>query len=180
VHEFLGSYACLVLAGAIAGSWLVAAGPSTTGQLALQGALLWVAGWLLRPLHGYHKLGATESWALVAAGQAGLILAGFHAGLDRPVGDRAGGAAPAAGRWTEALSRALDRPAQWLADAGGNALLAYLLSEIQAPLCERLGISLVPGTEAGGPWAVVDAALLTLLFVALAAAATRARVRLRL
>ena len=45
--------------------------------LALFGVGLWVAGWFLRPLHGYHKISASEGWALVAAGQGALLLALF-------------------------------------------------------------------------------------------------------
>jgi hypothetical protein len=70
--------------------------------------------------------------------------------------------------------------ARWLGDAGSNALLAYLLSEIQDPLCQRLGINLTPANHAGGSWAMLNAALLTILLLAMAAAATRARLRLRL
>jgi heparan-alpha-glucosaminide N-acetyltransferase len=176
VHEFLGSYACLVIAGAIAGSILsdrddqAETAPAASAaprirrarQLAQLGGVLWLAGWFLRPLHGYHKMGGSESWALVAAGQAALLLALLHLLLDRRDDD---------GR---------PRANGWLADAGSNALLAYLLSEIQAPLCERLHISLTPANTAGGPWALVNAAALSAGFIALAALATRARVRLRL
>jgi heparan-alpha-glucosaminide N-acetyltransferase len=171
VHEFLGSYACLVLAGAIAGTILVERDDSrspqrarlrTGGLLAGLGVALWLLGSLLRPLHGYHKLGSSESWALVGAGQAALMLALFHVALDR----------------AQARPPHVLQPTQWLADAGSNALLAYLLSELQAPLCDHIDIDVI-GPDAGTR-AVVNAILMTVLFIALAAAATRARVRLRL
>jgi predicted acyltransferase len=170
VHEFFGSYACLVLAGTIAGTWLSAIEPgaswrdrlATSGKLALLGVASWLVGWLLHPLHGYHKLGSTESWALVAAGQAALLLAGFHLWLDRSRDDAGPG----------------DRLGQWLADAGSNALLAYLLSELQVALAEELGLTAI-GAHAG-LHALLNAGLLSLLFIALSAAATRARIRLRL
>ena len=174
VHEFFGSFAALVLAGAIAGSFLVASRSDSGRALALLGALLWSIGWYLRPLHGYHKLGTTESWALVGAGQAALALAIFHLGLD------AGPDETRVHPLLSGLRRIVDRPARWLGDAGSNALLAYLLSEIQDPLCQRIGIRLTPGNSAGGIWALLNAALLTGFFIAVAAAATRHRVRLRL
>jgi heparan-alpha-glucosaminide N-acetyltransferase len=178
VHDFFGSYACLVVAGTIAGVILVGRTAGAVGgapadtaartpKLAALGTVLWLAGWLLRPLHGYHKLGSTESWALVAAGQAALMLAAFHAWLDGGrAGHRVGGL------------DFLERAAQWLADAGSNALLAYLLSELQPVLFDRFGVSVIE--PAIGISAMVRAALLTLVFIALAAAATRARVRVRL
>ena len=103
-----GSLSAMVVAGAVAGRWLTRPQPGRAAP-ALFGLALWTVGWFLRPLHGYHKESASESWALVAAGQASLLLAGLHEALDRRrLGARVGGAFALVGR---------------------NALLAYVLPE---------------------------------------------------
>lgn len=153
VHEYLGSTTGLVVAGTIAGVRLGGPGKGRVRFLALFGLGLWAAGWFLRPLHGYHKNSATESWALVAAGQASLLLAAAHAWFDSPkAGDRGG----------------------WLfAWAGRNALFAYILPDLLGALAGLAGVDLMPWWGRGGAWGMANAAALSLGVVAIAAVSAR-------
>ncbi|HEY0706939.1 MAG TPA: DUF5009 domain-containing protein [Polyangia bacterium] len=165
-HDMLGSLTGVVIAGAIAGVLLQNRGERAWMWLGGWGLGLWIAGALLRPLHGYHKLESTEGWALVAAGQASLLLALFHALLDRT--DRRGGDRPA---W--------QAPMAWLGASGKNALLAYLLSELLYPLGQLVDVSLTPGNRVGGTVAMLNAVAIAVLVLAIAALATRRRIFLR-
>ena len=162
VGGFLGSTTGLVLAGAAAGTWLTDPPRGGTGAarpLLWWGLGLWAAGWLLRPLHGYHKNAGTESWALVAAGQASLLLAALHLRLDR----NGKTLAPGLLEW-----------------CGRNALLAYVLPELMGALAGFVGLNLFPFWGRGGIAGIANDVLLTWLMVGLAALAARRGVLLRL
>jgi heparan-alpha-glucosaminide N-acetyltransferase len=160
VHEFFGSMTALVLAGAVAGIVLTDASSRRWWPLALLGTGLWLAGWFLRPLNGYHKLGSTESWALVGAGQGTLLLAVTHVLFDRLL-DRQ--------RWPAVLAM-----------AGQSALLAYLLSEWLHPATSVIGLDLTPGYANGGWIALSNAALVAIGVLAVAAVATWRRFTVKL
>jgi predicted acyltransferase len=172
VHEFFGSETAALLAGSSAGALLVdrGAGEQTVViralRLAALGAGLWLAGWFLRPLHGYHKLGSTESWALVAAGQGALMLALCHALVDR-TGEGARAPSPAG-------------LAAWLALAGQNALLAYLVAEWMHPATSLIGLDLTPGYDRGGAVAIANAAAVAIGVLVLAAVASHRRFVIKL
>ncbi len=161
VHEFFGSMTAIVLAGAVAGIVLTdTAGRGGGCPLALLGGGLWLAGWFLRPLHGYHKLGSSESWALVGAGQGALMLALAHVLFDRLLTDQ---------RWPRLLAL-----------AGQNALLAYLMSEWLHPATSLIGLDLTPGYENGGWIAIGNAALVAVGVLVVAALATWRRFTVKL
>jgi predicted acyltransferase len=161
VREICGSLAAIVAAGAVAGVW-IARPQAGIGRLVALGAGLWAAGWLLRPLHGYHKLGASEGWALVAAGQATLLLALVHL--------------------THRVS-ALGRAGRWLlapfALVGANALLAYVLPDWLGAVAGLFNIDLMPYFDRGGAAGLINAVLLTAAVLAIAAFATRRRFAVR-
>jgi heparan-alpha-glucosaminide N-acetyltransferase len=160
VHEFFGSMTAMVLAGAVAGMLLADTGPRRWWPLALLGAGLWLGGWFLRPLHGYHKLGSSESWALVGAGQGALLLALAHLLFDKLLADQ---------RWPRLLAM-----------AGQSALLAYLLSEWMHPASSLIGVDLTPGYEKGGWIAVGNAALVAIGVLVVAGLATWRRFTIKL
>jgi heparan-alpha-glucosaminide N-acetyltransferase len=160
VHEFFGSMTSLVLAGAVAGILLTDNGPRRWWPLALLGAGLWLGGWFLRPLHGYHKLGSSESWALVGAGQGALLLALAHVLFDRLLADQ---------RWPRLLAL-----------AGQSALLAYLLSEWLHPASSLIGLDLTPGYDKGAWIAIGNAAVVAVGVLAVAALATWRRFTVKL
>jgi heparan-alpha-glucosaminide N-acetyltransferase len=162
VRELCGSLAAIVVLGSIAGTWLKKSSIITARNLALLGLGLWIAGWFLRPLHGYHKISASEGWVLVAAGQGALLLAVFHAWLDVWRGGRGGPVA------------------RWLGLVGCNALLAYLLPEWAGSWGKLVGIDLLPYTETGGTAGLINAIVLTLAVTTVAALATRGRFILKL
>jgi heparan-alpha-glucosaminide N-acetyltransferase len=157
VRVIFGSLAAVVVAGTVAGGWLRAPG-RPTGRLMALGLGMCTAGWFLRPLAGYHKIAATPAFALVAAGEAALLLAT----LDLVVGRHAA-------RW----------PAHWVALAGGNALLAYLLPDWLVAVSGVVDVDLMPWFERGGAAGMANAAVLTLAILALCALATRRGLVLR-
>jgi heparan-alpha-glucosaminide N-acetyltransferase len=151
VPAIFGSLPAVVVAGTVVGGWLAARSAGRTLHMLGLGAGLWVAGWFLHPLNGYHKMGATESWALSAAGQATLLLAV----LDRAIGDR------------DPL------PLRWLGLAGANALLAYLIPEWLDAVSHLADVDLMPLFERGGAAGMLNAAALTALVLAMAALCRR-------
>jgi heparan-alpha-glucosaminide N-acetyltransferase len=180
-HDMFGSLTGTVIAGALAGVLLLTRGERALAWLAGYGGLMWIAGALLRPLHGYHKLGSTESWALVAAGQAALLLALFHLLVDRVWARTATPTVKIAPNenQTEGHPSTWRHAVAWLSAAGKNALFAYLLSEVLSPFCKLIGVSFTPGNRAGGAVAMANALAIAIFVLAIAAIATRRRIFLR-
>jgi hypothetical protein len=160
VHEFFGSMTAMVLAGAVAGIVLTDTAGRRWLSLVLLGAGLWLAGWFLRPLHGYHKLGSSESWALVGAGQGALLLALAHVLFDQLLAHQ---------RWPRLLAL-----------AGQSALLAYLLSEWLNPATSLIGVDVTPGYQHGGWIAMANAAAVAVGVLVVAALATWRRFTVKL
>lgn len=158
--NFFGAQSAIVTAGMVAGTRLSDRRPDRHTFFLLFGAGLWLCGWLLRPLHGYHKNDGTESWSLVAAGLGSLLLLVFHRGLD-------------------VFRRASDRDGI-LVLAGRNALLAYILPDLVGALCQLAGFDLMPWWGRGGTYGLANAAGFSFLMILLAAGATRAGFVLRL
>jgi heparan-alpha-glucosaminide N-acetyltransferase len=158
VREICGALAAIVAAGAVGGIWLRRGAP--IGRFLALGVGLWVAGWFLRPLHGYHKNDASEGWALVAAGQAMLLLALFQLAQRAPAAVRTFVLAP-------------------LALVGLNALLAYVLPDWLESVGNLLHVDLMPYHEMGGTAGLLNAAVLTIFVCVLTAIATRRRFLIR-
>lgn len=158
--NFFGAQSAIVTAGMVAGTRLADRRPNRELFFLLFGAGLWLSGWLLRPLHGYHKNAGTESWSLVAAGIGSLLLLVFHRGMD-------------------VYRRASDRDGI-LVLAGRNALLAYILPDLIGALGSIFGFDLMPWWGRGGIFGLANAAGFSFLMILLAAGATRIGVVLRL
>lgn len=157
---FFGSQSAIVTAGMVAGTRLLDRRPDRHTFFLLFGAGLWLAGWLLRPLHGYHKNAGTESWGLVSAGIGTLLLLVFHRALD--------------------VFRRANRPDGILVLAGRNALLAYLLPDLVGALARIAGVELMPWWGRGGIFGMANAAAFAALMILLSALATRRGVMLKL
>jgi predicted acyltransferase len=89
---------------------------------------LLVAGFLLRPVYGCWKRGATPTWALYSTGISCLIFAGLYTLVDV---------------WR------LRRWAAPLIPVGTNPLLAYLLADLTYPVLLVLGIDLSASGASG-------------------------------
>jgi len=162
VGHFFGSISSMVLAGVLVGNQLT--GPSTRSRstqrlsfMLLFGLGLYAAGYLLRPLHGYHKIAGTESWALVSGGICCLLFLVFYYLMD---------------------VRHLKRWAGWLVPVGQNALLAYLMPGLVGVLCGFFGVSLFWSWSG---WAgAVNALVATAVMLLLTALATRLKLLVKL
>ncbi len=177
VTEFLnigavfGAHGAIVTAGMLAGTCFLGAGGESGPRSRIRfllpfGAALVAAGYLLRPLHGFSKNNATESWALATSGICCLLLLGFYLILD----------VLKARRW-----------AAFLQPIGMNPLLAYILPDFFA--CAMVlvfglfGIDgdrlFWPGWKAGGLPGMLNAAVMTGVMLALTWALTRKKIILK-
>jgi predicted acyltransferase len=172
VGSLFGSHAAIVTAGMLAGTvFLPGAGiPEPRRRvrfLVVLGAALVLAGYVLRPLHGFSKINGTESYCLATAGICGLVFALFYVGLDVLKGKKA---------------------AAFLLPAGKNPLLAYLLPGLignAAGLVGTLvhfdiGRLLWPFYATGGIAGMLNAAVMTAVILLLTAVLTRAGLVLKL
>jgi len=172
VGSLFGSHAAIVTAGMLAGTvFLPGSDVSTPGRrvrfLGVLGAALVLAGFVLRPLHGFSKIGGTESYALATAGLCALAFLLFYLGLDVLKGKRA---------------------ATFLIPAGKNPLLAYLLPGLIGNAAGLLGWLihadidriLWPFGGVGGAPGMINAAVMTAVVLALTTLLSRAGLLLRL
>ncbi len=172
IGSLFGSHAAIVTAGALAGTlFLPGSADAAPGRrlrfLGGLGAILVATGFILRPLHGFSKIGGTESYCLATAGICCLVFLLFYAGLDVLKGRKA---------------------AAWLVPAGKNPLLAYLLPGLIGNAAGLLG-SLVhadidkilwPFSGVGGVAGMLNAAVMTAVVLALTAILSRAGLKLKL
>ncbi len=170
VHNFvgvgavLGSTAADVMIGVLVGNCFVGNGASLPAAARVRfflvfGLGLYLAGMLLRPLHGINKVAATDSYALVTGGICCLSFLLVYGLMD----------VLAWRRWAAPL-----------APVGQNALLAYILPGILANFFAVFGL---PGLlwQFGSGWpGALNAGVLTLLVMALTWAATRIGIMLKL
>lgn len=170
IHDFIGvgkvfgSTAANVMMGALVGNCFVGANAANRPLakarfFLLFGAGLYVAGTLLRPLHGINKIAATESYALVTGGICCLCFLVVYLLID---------------------VLQLKRWAAPLIPVGENALLAYVLPGIVGNFLGVLGLQKFLWLHNSGWPGALNAAALTLLILAITWAATRAGVRLKL
>jgi len=167
-----GSHTAIILAGAFIGTLFLPGGverdyPRKLRTMVLFGTGFVAAGYLLRPLHGFSKILATESWALATAGICALLLAGFYALMD----------ILKVRRW-----------AGFLQPVGRNPLLAYILPGILGALMSlassllRVDVRRIfwPLSERGGLPGMANAAVMTAFVLFLTWLATRNKVILKL
>jgi Uncharacterized conserved protein len=172
IGSIFGSYAAIVTAGMLAGTFFLPGTdvPSVRGRISyivILGTVLLAAGFVLRPLHGFSKIQATESYCLATAGISALVFLLFYLGLDVLNGGKA---------------------AAFLLPAGRNPLLAYLLPFLIMSAAAVLG-GLVhldiygilwPFYGTGGLTGILNAAAMTGVVLLLTAALSRAGLVLKL
>jgi heparan-alpha-glucosaminide N-acetyltransferase len=172
VGSLFGSHAAIVTAGMLTGSVFLPGADAATPRarvrsLAVLGAALLIAGYVLRPLHGFSKIGGTESYCLATAGICCLVFLLFYVVLDIAGGKRA---------------------AAFLIPAGRNPLLAYLLPGFIGSFLGLLGGVLRidagrivwPFAEKGGLVGILNAAVMTGVVLVLTSLLGRAGLRLKL
>ncbi len=172
VGSLFGSHTAVVIAGMLAGTLFLpgAEAASSRGRvrfLAVLGAGLLAAGFVLRPLHGFSKIHGTESYGLATAGISALVLLLFYVGLDVLKGGKA---------------------AAFLIPAGRNPLLAYLLPGFIGSAAALIGglarfdldRILWPFAATGGLPGMLNAAVMTGVVLLLTALLTRAGLVLKL
>jgi len=168
----LGSHAAIVTAGMLIGTLYVpGAGMKRPKEritsMAAFGMGLCLAGYLLRPLHGFSKIKATESYALVTSGICCLLLLAFFVLMD----------VFKVRRW-----------AVFLQPIGKNPLMAYILPSIVGSLIGFATLSLHvnadqffwPFREQGGLPGMLNAAVMTGLILLITWAVTRAKILLKI
>ena len=170
IHNFvgvgpvLGSTAAGVMMGVLVGNFFVGDAASLRPAararfFLLFGLGLYAAGLLLRPLHGIHKNAATDSYTLVTGGLCCLSFLLVYLLMD----------VANVRRWAGPL-----------VPVGQNALLAYILPGILGNLFAVIGL---PGLlwHYGSSWpGALNAAVVTLLVLAITWGATRIGIRLKL
>jgi predicted acyltransferase len=172
IGSLFGSYAAIVTAGMLAGTFFLPGTdvPSVRGRisyLVILGTVLLAAGFVLRPLHGFSKIQATESYCLATAGISALVFLLFYLSLDVLNGRKA---------------------AAFLLPAGRNPLLAYLLPFLIMSAAAVLGglvhldiyRILWPFYGTGGLTGILNAAAMTGVVLLLTAALSRAGLVLKL
>jgi predicted acyltransferase len=173
VGSLFGSHTAIVTAGLLAGSALLPGSDIATPRarvrfLAGLGAALLLAGFVLRPLHGFSKIQGTESYCLATAGICCLVFLLFYLGLD----------VYKKGRKAAAL----------ILPAGRNPLLAYLLPGFIGNAAALAGALvhadvyrwLWPFLATGGLPGILNAAVMTGVVLLLTAGLTRAGLVLKL
>ena len=170
IHNFvgvgpvLGSTTAGVMMGVLVGNCFVGDAASLRPAararfFLLFGLGLYAAGLLLRPLHGIHKNAATDSYTLVTGGLCCLSFLLVYLLMD----------VANVRRWASPL-----------VPVGQNALLAYILPGILGNLFAVIGL---PGLlwHYGSSWpGALNAAVDTLLVLAITWGATRIGIRLKL
>jgi predicted acyltransferase len=166
IPEVLGSMSANVMLGALVGNRIANPPPGQTDRKLLAFMLLLgtgaiAGGFVLRPLHGFSKIGATESYTLVTAGLSCLLLAVFYYLIDvrrfRHVG--------------------------LLALVGAHPLLAYVVPDVWEHFVAIVGLDSVwwHGIwyfhDRGGGAGLWNAALVTALMLLVTAGLVRAGVR---
>lgn len=172
IGSLFGSHAAVVTAGMLAGGVFLRDGglPEPRRRvrfLAVLGTGLVLAGYVLRPLHGFSKIYGTESYCLATAGICCLLFLLFYAGLDL---------------WRK------EKAAAFLVPAGRNPLLAYLLPGLIGSAAGLLGTLLHANVEgwlwplagAGGLPGMLNAAVMTGIVLLLTTVLTRAGLVLKL
>ena len=172
VGSIFGSHTAIVTAGMLAGTIFLPRSDVVRPRdrvrfLAVLSLLLTVAGYLLRPLHGFSKIAGTESWTLATAGICCFVFLLFYLLLD---------------------IAGLRRAGSFLIPAGRNPLAAYFLPEQFANVLGLLGAVLPvnlervfwPFADMGGVPGMLNAAVMTGLILLLTALLSRAKVILRL
>ncbi len=173
IGSLFGSHSALVAAGMLAGTLFlpgtdVAAPRARVRFLAFLGVGLLLAGYILRPLHGFSKIGGTESYTLATAGVCCLVFLLFFVILD--------------------IFKKGKKAAAFILPAGRNPLLAYLLPGVIGNAAALLGgvlhldLSRVlwPFWQTGGLAGMLNAAVMTGVVLLLTAVLGRAGLQLKL
>lgn len=164
VGPVLGSTAADVMIGVLVGNCFVGQAASLRPTARVRfilwfGIGLYLAGMLLRPLHGINKNAATDSYALVTGGLCCLSFLLVYVVMD--IGNLR--------RWAGPLTL-----------VGQNALLAYILPGILNNLVSVAGLPGVLWLRGSGLPGAFNAAVLTMLVLVITWGATKIGVRLRL
>jgi len=164
VGPVLGSTAASVMIGVLVGNCFAgeaaALRPTARARFCLVfGIGLYLAGTLLRPLHGINKVAATDSYALITGGLCCLAFLLVYCVMD--IGN-------------------LRRWASPLIPVGQNALLAYILPGILDNLFRVVGLPGLLWQYSNGWSGALNAGVLTILVMAITWVATRAGIQLRL
>lgn len=161
IPQVIGSHGAIVVSGVIAGVWVTdKAMPHRERcfRFVILGLGLLAAGFLLRSVHGFDKINATDSWALASAGWSLLTFAIFYALMD----------------W-----RGWKRWAGFLQPAGANPLMAYILPAILIYGLIELKAGWVLGYGKAGTAAIVQALVLSGVVLATTALLNRMKLIIR-
>jgi heparan-alpha-glucosaminide N-acetyltransferase len=160
----IGGHSAIATAGVIVGMLFLGASPAATPRRRLAWIIvfaggLFVVGFLLRPLYGISKNGATPTWCLYSAGLSCLIYVVLY--------------------WLVDLKGAKTW-AFFLKPAGANPLLAFILPDTVYSLLAVAGITYHRTHWNVGATGVVRSLVFALAIVVLTSLLGRLRVRLHL
>jgi heparan-alpha-glucosaminide N-acetyltransferase len=160
----VGGHASIATAGMIVALFLRPTPPAISLRqpilwIVTLGLFLGIGGFLLRPLYGISKNMATPAWSLYSAAICCFLYGGLY--------------------WLVDIKK-IRAPFLFVAPAGSNPLLAYILPDIFYGLLGILGITFWSGELGAGVPGILRAALFAFVIVRLTGVFTRWGVQLRM
>lgn len=164
IGPHIGGHAMITTAGMVTsslffGSWKDAAPKKRILWIAAFGLVLLASGYLLRPLYGISKNAATPAWCLYSAGLCAWLFALLY--------------------WIVDVKKHV-RWAGFVAPAGSNPLLAYILPDIFYVLLSLFGIHVLSQYLGEGMLGIARSAVFSLVMVWLTVALNKIGIRLHL
>ncbi len=160
----IGAHTAIVLSGIIVsflfmGNWKEKAPKERITWILVFSLMMFIAGFLLRPLYGISKIYATPSWSLYSAAICGVLYAFLY--------------------WLIDLKKIIEW-SKFLKPAGTNPLLAYLLPDMFYAVIWTFGIDFLSKYFGYGIVGIIRSIIFALIMLWLTSLLTKIHVRLHL
>jgi heparan-alpha-glucosaminide N-acetyltransferase len=160
----IGGHSSITLAGMIIATLFLEGSPAQTARIRMKwiaafALMLYLAGYLLRPLYGISKNNATPTWCLYSSAMCCLIFLLLY--------------------WIVDLKK-IEKWARFLKPAGENPLLAYILPDIFYALMGILGIKFLARYFGTGLIGIIRSFVFALVMLWITGLLTKLKIRLHL